>query len=563
MNISKILQGAKLYKQTLDRFKEFVSDKSTISTQTIKDFFIQDRRWIVGNISNSKQLLDDIVKKVVIDLNLEPIEDKIGPDTVYINKNIYEGLQMDIKKIIKEQVQEILSQTEDDDFENVNNFKKNSPFYYTNSEKGKDYNPDDMAMSHYYDKEKLRKEDVLNPNVTQSVDNYDMGDTVKMQLSSGVNLIGVIVTKDENHITVKESSTGKIHKFDVAEFLNYIDEVYASKKVNEVKKINKRPIMKPNKKTEDDKTIETIRKNREKLEKDSTKESKVTDEILDKIASKLGINWVQFNKAQFKKGVQKENKENEYTFGNLILVSKIVVGNLKSNPDYYKNYKETSKKLVKGITTMTKNQLELKEQKLRNLIGTYIQEVLVEKRLTGAELQQRLKASRLKKKGGGTKEKDDDKSKKKDKPKKKQYNFDKKKNLKEDQLREVIRKYIKSCLNENQNNQRYTMELSDKYTPEIPFRIKDFRQYQEFTKFGQFLTSKTASGLITEDEFVQLDNNGGVYGLIAPKGYYNRYIWAAGLKSPVNELGYDVHDAGILLFFKKEPTFLALTKFLK
>lgn len=139
--------------------------------------------------------------------------------------------------------------------------------------------------------------------------------------------------------------------------------------------------MKPNKKTEDDKAIETIRKERAKAEEKPMWPNKVTDENLERVIKKLNVEFNTFTKEQFKKGMKIELKNKEVYFEDLLLAGKKVWEKIRNNPEYYAKKENMEKMVSDKIETKTKAEppMTIKEHYVRQLVRKEIKKLLEKK----------------------------------------------------------------------------------------------------------------------------------------------------------------------------------------
>ena len=125
----------------------------------------------------------------------------------------------------------------------------------------------------------------------------------------------------------------------------------------------------PHKKSKEDKEYD---KNKKDKEKENNKDKRIlltgkriTDELVEKIGKRLGIDWGKYKKDQFKKGLKvelehgKKNPKTDVTHDDAILTSKIVLAHLDEDRDYYTKLK----KVEEGIRKLVRKELRIiKEQ---------------------------------------------------------------------------------------------------------------------------------------------------------------------------------------------------------
>lgn len=322
---------------------------------------------------------------------------------------------MNIRKIIKEEVKkvmELMMRREDEiplpgNEENRNNFRKNSPMY-KKAEKLKTER--EVETTEADEVEVMEENEKLNEiGIIEIAGGFVIGllalkflkyavktilGTVAVRIPLSVDKLKMVNKELFEKYIDKKLKSGKLGGGDilnVAKIRNEVDsqidsgeiknisdviryfkslvdtakqtdtEVlteFIKNKLNEAKTTD--TAMKPNKKTEDDKAIEKIRKERTDNEKKPRWPSDITDENLDRITKKLNIDWHKFSKTQFKKGIKVEHEHDDITHGDLLLTAKIVWAHLKENPKYYDALENMEKKLDDKIQTKTKSEAPMK-----------------------------------------------------------------------------------------------------------------------------------------------------------------------------------------------------------
>jgi len=325
MNIKKIIRE--------EVQKIFESRKLNVKQKKILDtWFNENKTKIMNSPGNaffdfggkSIDFFPDRLYSKLEDINdFETLYQEINN---YLQKKIEEEDSLDELMLVRTDTTP-LPNTEDS--ENKNDFRKNSPMYFKSKKlKNEQTNKQELIL-------KFKKLD----NKLYNNDKWD-------------SYIEDEFNKEDVDLTKGDSFEEYIKKagIDSAEnIIRYGENLLKNKNLKESKTTD--TAMKPNKKTEDDKTIEKIRKDRIQPKQKQT----LTDDVVDKIGKKLNIDWHKFSRKQFKKGMKVEHEHDDITHGDLLLTAKIVLAHLKEIPTYYDALENMEKKLdSKKIETKRK-----------------------------------------------------------------------------------------------------------------------------------------------------------------------------------------------------------------